>query len=67
MKEINLGYEIMFNFTFNSISEAILMESQNGQNHGIYVWSVFFIVFGTLLITFSVYKNKIRNLSKKIK
>jgi hypothetical protein len=32
-----------------------------------YVWSVFFIVFGTLLFTFSVYKNKIRNLSKKIK
>lgn len=57
----------MFNFAFNSISEAILMESQNGQNHGIYVWSVFFIVFGTLLVTFSVYKNKIRNLSKKIK
>ncbi|MDA7701500.1 hypothetical protein N8864_03570 [Gammaproteobacteria bacterium] len=57
----------MFDFAFSSISEAILMESQNGQNHGIYVWSVFFIVFGTLLVTFSIYKNKIRNLSKKIK
>lgn len=57
----------MFDFAFSSISEAILMESQNGQIHGIYVWSVFFIVFGTLLVTFSIYKNKIRNLSKKIK
>jgi|TARA_B100000795_G_scaffold38601_1_gene25409 hypothetical protein len=57
----------MFNFAFSSISEAILMESQNGQNHGIYVWSVFFIVFGALILTFCIYKNKIRNLSKKIK
>jgi|TARA_B110000977_G_C10981111_1_gene456166 hypothetical protein len=57
----------MFNFAFSSISEAIIMESQNGQNHGLYVWSVFGIVFGTLIITFFIYRIKIGNLSKKIK
>ena len=57
----------MFNFAFSSMSEAILMESQNGQNHGIYVWSVFLIVFGALILTFIIYKNKIKILSKKIK
>ena len=45
----------MSKFAFNSISEAFTMQSLNGQNHGLYVWSVLAIVFFTLLITFLGY------------
>ena len=57
----------MSKFAFNSISEALTMQSLNGQNHGLYVWSVLVIVFFTLLITFLVYKYKLKKISKKIK
>ena len=46
----------MFNFAFNSLSEAFLMQSQNGQNHGFFVWSVVVIVFLCILSTFIFYK-----------
>ena len=42
----------MFNIEFNTLAEALLMQSQNGQNHGIYVWSVVLIV--TLCISISL-------------
>ena len=58
---------IMFNFAFNSFSEAILMESQNGHSHGIYVWSVLLIVFLCIFIAFFFYKNKIKKITKKFK
>jgi hypothetical protein len=57
----------MFNFEFNSLSEALLMQSQNGQNHGIYVWSVIVIVFICILATFIFYKINIKKISKKLK
>ena len=57
----------MFNFAFDSIGEAFIMQSANGQSHGIYVWSVIFIVFLSLAVTFFVYKRKISSISKKIK
>lgn len=57
----------MFNFEFNSLSEALLMQSQNGQNHGIYVWSVIIIVFLCILATFIFYKMNIKKISKKLK
>jgi len=57
----------MFNFEFNSLSEALLMQSQNGQNHGIYVWSVIIIVFTCILVTFIFYKVNIKKISKKLK
>ena len=57
----------MSKFAFNSISDALLMQSLNGQNHGLYVWSVLAIVFFTLLITFLVYRDKLKKVSKKIK
>jgi heme exporter protein D len=57
----------MFNFEFNSLSEALLMQSQNGQNHGIYVWSVIVIVFICILATFIFYKMNIKKISKKLK
>ena len=57
----------MFNFEFNSLSEALLMQSQNGQNHGIYVWSVIIIVFMCILVTFIFYKINIKKISKKLK
>ena len=57
----------MFNFEFNSLSEALLMQSQNGQNHGIYVWSVIIIVFMCILVTFIFYKMNIKKISKKLK
>jgi hypothetical protein len=57
----------MFNFEFNSLSEALLMQSQNGQNHGIYVWSVIIIVFICILVTFIFYKINIKKISKKLK
>jgi|TARA_B100001063_G_scaffold51771_1_gene45785 heme exporter protein D len=57
----------MFNFEFNSLSEALLMQSQNGQNHGIYVWSVIVIVFICILVTFIFYKINIKKISKKLK
>ena len=57
----------MFNFEFNSLSEALLMQSQNGQNHGIYVWSVIIIVFICILATFIFYKINIKKISKKLK
>ena len=57
----------MFNFEFNSLSEALLMQSQNGQNHGIFVWSVIVIVFICILVTFIFYKINIKKISKKLK
>ena len=57
----------MFNFEFNSLSEALLMQSQNGQNHGIYVWSVIIIVFICILVTFMFYKVNIKKISNKLK
>jgi hypothetical protein len=57
----------MFNIQFNSIAEAFLMQSQNGQNHGIYVWSVFLIVALSISIAFIFYNQKIKATAKKIK
>jgi hypothetical protein len=57
----------MLNFKFNSLSEALLMQSQNGQNHGIFVWSVIIIVFISILATFIFYKTNIKKISKKLK
>ena len=57
----------MFNFAFDSIGEAFIMQSANGQGHGIYVWSVILIVFLSLAVTFFVYKRKISSMGKKIK
>jgi hypothetical protein len=57
----------MLNFKFNSLSEALLMQSQNGQNHGIFVWSVIIIVFISILATFFFYKINIKKISKKLK
>ena len=57
----------MFNIAFNSLSEVFLMQSQNGQNHGIFVWSVVVIVFISILVTFIFYKKNIKKISKKLK
>lgn len=57
----------MFNIQFNSIAEAFLMQSQNGQSHGIYVWSVILIVALSISIAFIFYKQKIKATAKKIK
>ena len=57
----------MFNIEFNTLAEAHLMQSQNGQNHGIYVWSVVLIVTLCISISFIFYKYKIKEISKKIK
>jgi len=57
----------MFNIQFNTLAEALLMQSQNGQNHGIYVWSVVLIVTLCISICFVFYKYKIKEISKKIK
>ena len=57
----------MFDIEFNSLAEALLMQSQNGQNHGIYVWLVILIVVLCLSISFIFYKIKIKEISKKIK
>ena len=57
----------MFNTAFNSLSEVFLMQSQNGQNHGIFVWSVVVIVFISILATFIFYKMSIKKISKKLK
>ena len=57
----------MFNTAFNSLSEVFLMQSQNGQNHGIFVWSVVVIVFISILATFIFYKINIKKISKKLK
>jgi len=57
----------MFNFEFNSLAEAFLMQSQNGQNHGIFVWTVLIIVFVSILATFIFYKMGIKKITKKLK
>jgi len=57
----------MFNFEFNSLAEAFLMQSQNGQNHGIFVWTVLIIVFLSILATFIFYKMSIKQITKKLK
>ena len=57
----------MFELQFNTFLEALLMQSQNGQNHGIYVWLVILIVVLCLSISFIFYKIKIKETSKKIK
>lgn len=57
----------MFNFEFNSLTEAFLMQSQNGQNHGIFVWTVLIIVFISILATFIFYKMSIKKITKKLK
>ena len=56
----------MFNFAFDSIGEAFMMQSANGQYHGIYVWSVVFIVLTSLLVTFLSIKEKLGILEKKL-
>lgn len=56
----------MFDLQFNTLSEALLMQSQNGQNHGIYVWLVILIVALCLSICFIFYKIKIKEISKKL-
>ena len=55
----------MFNFAFNSLSEVFLMQSQNGQNHGIFVWSVVIIDFTCILVTFMFSKVNIKKISNK--
>ena len=57
----------MFNFEFNSLAEAFLMQSQNGQNHGIFVWTVLIIFFLSILATFIFYKMSIKKITKKLK
>ena len=57
----------MFDFAFDTFSEAIIMQSQNGQSHGFYVWLVVAIVFVTIAATFLIYKYKIKKISQKIK
>tara|TARA_Y100000992_G_C21228259_1_gene474071 strand:+ start:214 stop:387 length:174 start_codon:yes stop_codon:yes gene_type:complete len=57
----------MFDLQFNTFTEALLMQSQNGQYHGIYVWLVILIVALCLSIFFIFYKIKIKEISKKIK
>ena len=57
----------MFNFEFNSLAEAFLMQSQNGQIHGIFVWTVLIIVFLSILATFIFYKMSIKKITKKLK
>ena len=57
----------MFDFAFDTFSEAIIMQSQNGQSHGFYVWLVVAIVFVTIALTFIIYKYKIKKISQKIK
>ena len=52
----------MFDLQFNTFSEALLMQSQNGQNHGIYVWSVILIVTLCVSISFTFYKYKIKEI-----
>ena len=39
------------------------MQSQNGQNHGIFVWSVIIIVFISILATFVFYKINIKKIN----
>ena len=56
----------MFDIELNSLAEALLMQSQNGQNHGIYVWSVIIIVFICFLVTFIFYNIYIILISKKL-
>ena len=56
----------MFDLQFNTFSEVLLMQSQNGQNHGIYVWLVILIVALCLSICFIFYKIKIKEISKKL-
>ena len=51
----------MFEFAFNSFYEAIYM---NG--HGIYVWSVLAIVCLSLLVFFTLYSSKIKQIKKKL-
>ena len=51
----------MFDFAFNSFYEAIYM---NG--HGIYVWSVLAIVCLSLLVFFTLYSSKIKQIKKKL-
>ena len=57
----------MFNFEFNSLAEAFLMQSQNGQNHGIFFLFVLIIVFVSILATFIFYKMSIKKITKKLK
>ena len=57
----------MLDIEFNSLAEVLLMQSQNGQNHGIYVWSVVLIVTLCISIYFIFYKYKIKEITKKIR
>ena len=57
----------MFDFAFDTFSDAMIMQSQNGQSHGPYVWLVVAIVFVTIDATFLIYKYKIKKISLKIK
>ena len=57
----------MFDFAFDTFSDDMIMQSQNGQSHGPYVWLVVAIVFVTIAATFLIYKYKIKKISLKIK
>lgn len=50
----------MFNVAFDSFSGFIVMDG-----HGVYVWSVFFIVIISLISMFVFYKNELKKLKKK--
>lgn len=50
----------MFNFAFNSFSNFVAMDG-----HGVYVWSVFFIVVISLISMFIFYRNELNKIKKK--
>ena len=61
MKVINHGLKEMFNFAFDNLNSFFYMDG-----HGIYVWSVFFIVIISTTFMFIFYKNELRKIRKKI-
>jgi heme exporter protein D len=61
VKVINHGLKEMFNFAFDNLNSFFYMDG-----HGIYVWSVFFIVIISTSLMFIFYKNELRKIRKKI-
>ena len=51
----------MFNFAFDNLNSFFYMDG-----HGIYVWSVFFIVIISTTFMFIFYKNELIKIRKKI-
>tara|TARA_B100000902_G_scaffold27435_1_gene33018 strand:- start:3233 stop:3397 length:165 start_codon:yes stop_codon:yes gene_type:complete len=51
----------MFNFAFTDLNSFIHMDG-----HGIYVWSVFFIVIVSLTLMFAFYNNQLKKIKRKI-